>query len=171
MIGLCSDFHSLRETLCTSRKEHEFLECEFVPGMGATVDYIEGRAREDIGRLDARKLGEMLVERNAFLRSTSLGNGNGNAEDGIGTQFPLVRCAVKLDEPIINVLLLSDFQATFDELRADNFVDVLDSFRHPWTCRFTDYQISSQNQDKRSYPFRGIHSCSRHEARRPRGHP
>ena len=65
-----------------------------------------------------------------FLASAGLGNGNRDTKDGVGTEITLVRCTVKLDEEVINILLLGDFEAGRDKLRGDNLVDVCNSLRN-----------------------------------------
>ena len=114
VISLCSDLKGFREGGCTGRKKHKFLEGKLVTGMRATIDNVEGRSRKNVGRLDSRKLGKVLVEGNTLLTSTSLGYSNRYAKDSVGTKLALVRSTIKLDEEIINVLLLGHGEFALD---------------------------------------------------------
>lgn len=67
VVGFSTNLHGLGERGSTSREEHEFLEREFVTSVRSTVNDVEARDREDIGRLDAGKLSEMLIQRNALV--------------------------------------------------------------------------------------------------------
>lgn len=127
MICFCTDLHGFSEGGSTSGKEHEFLKGKLVSCVRATVDNIEGRAGENIRRLDTRELGEVLVERNTLLTSAGLSNSDGNTEDGVGTKFSLVGSAIKLDEEVINILLLGHSEAALNEGRGDDVVNVVDS--------------------------------------------
>ena len=95
--------------------------------MRSTVDNVECRRREDKGRLDARKVCKVLVERNALLGSARLRYSNGNPTDGVGAKFALVGGAVELDEEVVNLSLGCDVQARLDERGADCIIDVGDS--------------------------------------------
>ena len=71
-----------------------------------------------------------FVFKTHFLGSASLSNGNRNTKDGVGTKVTLVGCTVKLDEEVINILLLGDLEARLDKLGGDDLVDVCNSFRY-----------------------------------------
>jgi hypothetical protein len=62
-----------------------------------------------------------------FLASASLSDGNRDTKDGVGTELTLVGCTVKLDEEVVNILLLGDLEAGLDKLGGDDFVDVCNS--------------------------------------------
>lgn len=64
-----------------------------------------------------------------LLSGTSLGNGQRDTEDGVGAQLGLVGGAIKLDEEVINGLLVLDIDVLLDELRANDGVDVLNSLQ------------------------------------------
>lgn len=67
-----------------------------------------------------------------FLAGAGLSNGNRDTKDGIGTKVTLVGCTVKLDEEVINILLLGDLEAGLDKLRGDDLVDVCNGCRYTW---------------------------------------
>ena len=69
----------------------------------------------------------MGVERNTLLSRTSLGNGQGNTEDGIGTEVGLVGGSVELLEELVDLGLVLDVDVLLDQSRGDGLVDVLDS--------------------------------------------
>jgi len=94
--------------------------------VGSTVDDVECGARKDEGGLDTSEIGKVLVEGDTLLSSTRLRNCDGNAEDGVCAEFALVRCAVKFDQEVVDLLLLGDGNSRFDKGRGDNVVDVRD---------------------------------------------
>ena len=108
------------------------MESEFVSGMGPTVDDVEGWDGEDIGRLDASELSEVLVQRNALLSGTGLRHCDTNAEDGVGTELALVGGSVELDEEVVDLLLLGDLKLGLDQLGTDDVVHVGDGLED--TC-------------------------------------
>ena len=63
-----------------------------------------------------------------FLAGTSLSDGNRNTQDGVGTEISLVWCTIKLDEEVVNILLLGNLEAGLDKLGGDDVVDVGNSF-------------------------------------------
>jgi hypothetical protein len=62
-----------------------------------------------------------------LLSSTSLGNSQAHAKDGVGTELRLVGGAVKVEEELVNLGLVLDIDALLDERGGDDGVDVLDS--------------------------------------------
>ena len=106
MIRLGADFHCFRKAGRAGGKEHEFLEGELVSSVRATVDDIKRWAWEYVWRLDTCQLRKVLVQRNALLGRASIRNCNGYAKDGVSTELALVWCAIKLDQEVIDLLLL-----------------------------------------------------------------
>ena len=98
MVRFGTNFHGLSEAGGASGEKHELLESELVPGMRPAVDDVEARAAEDVGRLDAAELREVLVQRDALLRGTRLRDGDGHAEDGVCAELALVGGAVDVVE-------------------------------------------------------------------------
>lgn len=127
VVDLGTDADRLGEALSASGDNHELLESKSVTGVRTTVDNVHGRGGEDVRSLDTAELSEVLVERDTLLTGTSLGNGDRDTEDGVGTELALVGSAVKLDEEVIDLLLRSDRDAGLDELGGDDVVDVVDS--------------------------------------------
>jgi hypothetical protein len=130
VVGLSTDLHGLSECLGTSGEDHELLESELVASVRTTVDDVEAGDREDVRRLDTSELSKVLVERDALLSSSSLGNGDGDTKDGVGTELAFVRGAVKLDQEVVDGLLVGDRNAGLDELGSDGVVDVGNSLRN-----------------------------------------
>jgi hypothetical protein len=126
VVRLSADLHRVCEGLGAGGEEHELLERELVAGVATTVDDVERGDGERVRRLDTSELGKVLVERDAFLGSASLGNGDGDAEDGVGTELAFVWGAVELDEEIINLRLVGNLEVGLDQLGADDIVDVGD---------------------------------------------
>ena len=61
-----------------------------------------------------------------LLGSSSLGDGQRDTKDGIGTKLGLVGSAIEVDEELVNLGLVLDVDVGLDQLRADDGVDVLD---------------------------------------------
>lgn len=107
------------------RDNHELLEGQTATGVGATVqDVLEGNG-EDVGLLGARKVGDVSVERDTLLGGSSLGNSQGDTEDGVGTKVTLVGGAVELVEELVDLGLVLDIEVLLDESGANGLVDVL----------------------------------------------
>lgn len=128
VVSLGTDLHGLREAGSSNGKYHELLECKFVSSMGTTVDDVECGSRKDIGWLDASELGQVLIQGDTLLNSSSLSDGNADAENGVGSELTLVRGTIELDEEVIDVLLGGDLEVRLDQFRGDNVVDVSDGF-------------------------------------------
>ena len=94
--------------------------------MGTTVQDVLERNGENIWLLGSGKVGDVSVERNTLLSSTSLGNGQGDTKDGVGTEVGLVGCAVELDEEFINLALVLDIDVLLNDGGSDGLVDVGD---------------------------------------------
>lgn len=124
MIRLGADFDSFCEAACASGKEHEFLESELVPSVRAAIDNVKRGGWKDVWRLDACQLRKVLIQRDALLGCGSIGNRNGYAKDGVGTELALVRCAIEPDQKVINLLLLRHLKTRLDQCGGDCFVDV-----------------------------------------------
>ena len=124
VVGLGTNLHGLREAGGASGEEHELLERELVAGVRATVNDVERRAGEGERRLHAGKVSKVLVEGDALLRGTGLSDGDGDTEDGVRAELALVGGAVKLDQEIVDLLLLGDGKAGLDELGRNDVVDV-----------------------------------------------
>ena len=94
--------------------------------MGATVqDVLEGNGQDE-GLLGSGKVGDVSVEGNTLLSGGSLGNGEGNTEDGVGTELALVGGSIKLVQELVNLGLVLNVEVLLDEGRANDVVDVLD---------------------------------------------
>lgn len=68
----------------------------------------------------------MLVQGDTLLRGGSLSDGDGDTEDGVGTEFALVGGSVELDEEVVDFFLLGDFEAGLEDLGGDDVVHVGD---------------------------------------------
>ena len=100
------------------RADHELLESDRGVGVGATVDDVHHRNREDIGVGTA----DVAIQRKAHILGGSFGNGQGNTQDGVGTQVALGRGTVQFDHGLINGALLQGRHA--DDCRSNLVVDV-----------------------------------------------
>ena len=66
----------------------------------------------------------MLVEGDTLLSSTGLRDRDGYTEDGVRTKLALVGSGIKLDEEVIDLLLLGDLEASLEKFRSNDVVDV-----------------------------------------------
>lgn len=97
--------------------------------MGATVqDVLEGN-REDVGLLGTGEVGDVSVERDTLLSSTSLGDSQADTQDGVGTQVVLVGGTIELVEELIDLGLVLDIQVLLDDGRANLVVDIGDGLQ------------------------------------------
>lgn len=112
------------------RNNHELLEGQTATGVGSTVqDVLEGDG-QDVRLLGPGEVGDVSVERNSLLSSSGLGNGQGDTEDGVGTEFALVLGSVELVEELIDLGLVLDINVLLDDGGANDLVDVLDGIEN-----------------------------------------
>ena len=137
VVGLSTDLHGLGEGGSASGEEHELLERELVAGVGATVDDVEAGRGEDEGGLDTGEVGEVLVEGDTLEGGGGLRDGDGDTEDGVGTELALVRGAVELDQEVIDVLLRGDLELLRDQGGGDDVVNVRNGLEDTFCARGT----------------------------------
>jgi hypothetical protein len=114
------------------RDDHELLESEATTGVRTTVqDVLEGNG-EDIGLLGTGEVGDVSVERDTLLSSTSLCDSQTDTEDGISTEVGLVGSSVKLVEELVNLGLVLHIDVLLDQSGANGLVNVLDGLED--TC-------------------------------------
>jgi hypothetical protein len=92
----------------------------------AVQDVLEGNGK-DVGLLGTGEVGDVSVERDTLLSSTSLGNSQADTEDGISTEVGLVGSSVKLVKELVDLGLVLHIDVLLDESRANGLVDILDS--------------------------------------------
>ena len=127
-----SYYHCCTDQSNLLRDNHELLEGQTATGVGTTVqDVLEGNG-QDIGLLGAGEVGDVSVEGDTLLGGSSLGNSQGDTEDGVGTKVALVGSAVELVEELVNLGLVLDIDVLLDESGANGLVNVLDSLQD--TC-------------------------------------
>lgn len=156
------------------RDNHELLEGQTATGVGATVqDVLEGNG-EDVGLLGTGKVGNVNVERDTLLGGGSLGNGQGDTKDGVGTKVTLVGSAIELVQELINLSLVLDVNVLLDESGANGLVDVLDGLEDTYssenrstTCSAGQIECVKNNWES-SYPCHPTWPCHRHGAQQPR---
>lgn len=95
--------------------------------MGTSVKDVHEWDWENVWLLGASEVRDVGVEWDVLLSGTGLSNGKGDTEDSVGTKLGLVWGSIKLDEEVINGLLVLDIDVLLDESWADNLVDVIDS--------------------------------------------
>jgi hypothetical protein len=97
--------------------------------MRTTVDNVESRDGENERLLGTREVSKVNIKRNTLITSSSLGNSKRNTENGISTELTLVGSTIKLDEEIINGLLFGNSNLGFNELGANDIVNIGNSLK------------------------------------------
>lgn len=69
----------------------------------------------------------MGVERDTLLSSTSLGDSQGDTENGVGSELGLVGGSIEVDEELVDLGLVLDIKVLLDQSRGNDGVDVLNS--------------------------------------------
>ena len=109
-----------REARRADRDDHELLEVDRVVGVGAAVEHVHHRHRQDPRRLAA----EVAPQRLALLGRRRARRGERDAEDRVGAEARLVRRAVEVDQRAVEALLVEHVEA--GHRRGDLAVDVAD---------------------------------------------
>ena len=81
------------------RHDHEFLEVDRVVGMHAAIDDVHHRHRQK----PRRGAADIAVERQVVGDRRRLGDGERDAEDGVGAEPALVRRAVERDHGLVDL--------------------------------------------------------------------
>ena len=121
---LGADPQALGEARCARRHDHELLEVDRVVGVGAAVEHVHHRHRQEARLAAAVELGQVAVERLAGVDRRRLRRRQRDAEDRVGAEPALVRRAVELDHRLVEGALLGG--ARPGQRRGDLAVDVLD---------------------------------------------
>lgn len=109
------------------RNNHEFLEGKAATGVRTSVqDILEGH-RKHVWLLGSSKLGDVAVQRNTLVASSSLGRCHAHPKDSIRTEVRLVGSAIKFVEKFVDFDLVLDIDCFLNEGWTNDFVDVLDS--------------------------------------------
>jgi hypothetical protein len=98
--------------------------------MGTTVDNVESGDGENERTLGVGKIGDMGIERNTLVTSTSLSNSKRDTKDGVSTKLVLVLSTVKLEEELINSLLVGDGDLGLNKSGGNGLVNVLNSLEN-----------------------------------------
>ncbi len=109
--------------LGADRTDHELLESDRSIGVSTTVNDVHHGNRENISVGAA----QVAVQGHAQLCGSSLGNGQGNAQDGVGAQLALGRRTVQFDHGFVDGALLRGIHA--DDFRSNHLVHVVNSFQ------------------------------------------
>jgi hypothetical protein len=121
---LGSDAEGVGEAFGAGRYDHEFLQVESILRMGAPVEDVHERHRQD-ARVGAAEPAEQGL---TGLRGCRLRRGQGAAENCIGAEPALRRRAVELDEDPVDLALIGRVDP--GERLRDLTVDVGDRLQH-----------------------------------------
>ena len=124
VVGLGAPAQRLAEARRADRHDHELLEVDGVVGVHAAVDDVHHRHRQDVGVGAA----DVAVQRDRQVVGGRLGDGQADAEDGVGAEASLVVGAVELEHREVDRPLLVARRAP-TQLVGDLVVDEL---RPPW---------------------------------------
>lgn len=129
LVNLSSLSHGLLESWGGGWDDHELLEGETSTGVGTTVENVLERNWENVRLLGSREVGNVSVEWDTLLGGTSLSNGEGDTEDGVGTELSLVWGSIKLNEELVDGGLVGNGETGSNELWANDGVDVVDGLQ------------------------------------------
>ncbi len=122
MVDFDAGPHGIGEAGETPGLDHEFLEVDVVVGVFSAIEDVHHGYGEGFGAGSA----EVAVEWEACGFGGGLGDGHGDAEDGVGAEFSLVGGSIELDHELVDGFLVAGVEA--DEFRGDFGVDVVDGF-------------------------------------------
>lgn len=71
----------------------------------------------------------MGIEGHGLLSSTSLGNGQADTKDGVGTELGLVGGSIEVNQELVDLGLVLDINVLLDDSGANGLVDVLDGLK------------------------------------------
>ena len=114
---LCAATECVGEGFGADGQDHEFLEVDRVVGMGAAIDDVHHRRRQDV-RVGAA---DIAIERKRRGLRRGLGHRHRDAEDRIGAEAGFVRRAVEFDHHGVDVALVGRVEA--EQLREDLVID------------------------------------------------
>ena len=129
VVNFRSHFHGLFEIGRSDGKNHKLLHGQFVSGVTAAVDDVEGRHGQD-DVIVAGQVGDVAIERDALLGGAGLADGQGDAEDSVGAELGLVFRSVEFQHESIDAGLIRFVKVLRDQSRADRAVDVLHGFEN-----------------------------------------
>ena len=116
--------HALAEGLGARGDDEVLLEGELVARVRPAVDHVEARHRHDQLRV-AGEVSVVAVERDALGGRAGLGDGEGDAEDGVRAEVGLVRRVIHLVHQVVDGRLVGRVHA--QDLGSDLVVHVGDS--------------------------------------------
>ncbi len=102
-----ADPHSLGTAGGLEGHDHEFLDIDIVIGMGAAIENIHHRHRQQLGVGAAN----VTIKRQTALIRRRTGHGQGNAQNGVGPQTPLVLGTIDVDHLLIHRHLIKHLHA------------------------------------------------------------
>lgn len=105
VVDLRTDAQGLAEGLRADRGDHEFLDIHPGVGVGAAVEDVHHRHRQDV----AVGAADVTEELQAGGLGGGLGHSHGDTENGVGTEAGLVGRAVQLDHGLVHQALVVGF--------------------------------------------------------------
>ena len=113
VVDLDAPAQALGEGLGAERGDHEFLDVDVGVGVRAAVEDVHQRNGQYVGVRAA----QVLVQRQVGGGCGGVGNGQGDAEDGVGAELGLVGGAVQVDHGLVDAALVGGVEA--DQGRCD----------------------------------------------------
>ena len=120
MVDLGAPAQGLTEGGSAEGSDHELLDVNVGVRVGATVEDVHHGDGQDVSVGAA----QVLVQGQVRVLRGGLGDGEGDAEDGVRAELALVGGAVQVDHGLVDVALIVSFLA--DELRSDLLDDSVD---------------------------------------------
>ena len=121
--------HGVRKRLGARGQDHELLDVDRIVCVGAAVDDVHHRGRQDAGRDAAQIAIKFLIGR----QGAGLGDRQRHAQDRIGAQTALVGRAVQFDHRLVDPALLLGVHAGqgVEDLAVDGVDRLLDALAAP----------------------------------------
>eukprot|EP00128_Syssomonas_multiformis_P001164 Colp12_sorted_trinity150504_noHs@28271 len=114
VVNLRAHTHGFTEVRRTGRQNHEFLHGQLVTSMATAVDNVECRDRQNDFAAPC-EISDVSVQRNTLVRGAGLADGKGNTKDRIGAHLGLGIGAIKLQEEVVDALLIGNLQLAVNQ--------------------------------------------------------
>ena len=125
MVDLDAGPQRLGEGGRTDGSDHELLDVHIGIGVGAAVEDVHHRHRQQVGVGSA----QVLVQRQIGGIGGSLGHSQRDSEDGVGAEAGLVLSPVQVQQHLVDDALLGGVEGF--QCGGDDLVDGLHRLRHP----------------------------------------
>lgn len=126
VVDLRAVSHGLGEGRSASWGNHEFLESQGATGVGATVqDVLERNRQDELVLLGAGDVSEVLEQGDTLFGGGGLSGSQGDTQDGVSTQLGLVWGTVQGVQELIHLGLVLKVKVSLNESRSNDLVNIV----------------------------------------------